>query len=74
MIQRVKCIRIKRKEPGSQPDPDLALNAWYTVIDEKVDVMDDDPWIRVETFCKTSRYGRRSIDRPRYMFSRIFQE
>jgi hypothetical protein len=67
-MKRVKCLHIRRKEPGSLPDPDLTLNGWYTVIDEKVDVMGDDPWIRVKLS------NKRSIDRPRYMFSRIFQE
>jgi len=57
-----------RRNPKAPIDPDLSLHRFYTVIDEQVDVMGDDPWIKIEL------PDGRQIDRPRFMFGRILYE
>ncbi len=66
--KRVKCITTKRKMlPKHLDDPELEVGKFYNVVDESVEVMGDDPWIRVWT-------GTRTIDRPRSMFGPIMRE
>jgi hypothetical protein len=52
MIPRfIQCIRIvplyAKEAFVNCTDPDLKMGAIYEVIDEKVDVMNDDPWINI---------------------------